>query len=273
MCQIINEQVSVNTNGSEEHEAPETPVSDEFLAAYVAGLYAGIITEHSLSVELYQKTGSYLDKGLVEGYGLSFETGTTTEETFLKLRKNLWHFSAAKQYTQNRDILRSFVAPLEQIPFEDFKKVADPILSNYNNSWLKTEWRTAVSNSQSAREWGDLMEDDTIEFIQYKTQQDILVRHAHRRLNNARYPKGHSFWNTYFPPNGWNCRCFTVNLDEDTKQNTIDNPPDFGTDQMPKAFKINPGKQQIIYPNSHPYFRVAQGDKVFREANYGMPQP
>jgi hypothetical protein len=98
------------------------------------------------------------------------------------------------------------------------------------------------------------------------------VRPGHRRLNHAIYPKGHSFWNNNFPPNGWNCRCFTVNHDQDTRTKEVKEPK-WGTNDFPSAFKTNPGKSGVIYPNGHPYFRVAQGDKIFRDANYGMPLP
>ena len=271
MCKICNVIISDNENGSREIEAPKTGISQSFLDTYVVGLYSGVLDEHNLSLELYTLVGEYLDTALKEGFDTKFKAGSEAEKVFFALRSNLWHFGAAKQYTHNREILKSFVAPLEEIAFSDFKEVADGILGNYNNNFLKTEWQTAVANSQSARDWGQLMEDDSIQIIEYITQEDTLVRPEHGRINGARYPKGHSFWNRYFPPNGWNCRCFTVNHDEETKGKVIKNPPEFGTPQMPKAFDINPGKEKIIFPNSHPYFRVAQGDKVFRESNYGLP--
>lgn len=266
MCEIVNAEVSENENGSVEYTAPETPMTQEQMDIYILALYAGIVTQYNLSVELYASTANYLVEGLKEGFK------DVNTPLYRSLENSLYHFSAAKQYTQNRHILSSFVAPLEEVPFPEFKDVADPIMRDYNKAWLKTEWNTAVANSQSARDWNMLMEDDTIQFIEYRTQEDSRVRHAHRALNLARYPKKSSFWNTYFPPNGWNCRCFTVNYDEDSKQHTVDAPA-WGTDEMPKVFKHNPGKEKIIFPNSHPYFRVAQGDKVFRDVNYGMPYP
>lgn len=270
-CKTRNAIVGENANGSDPIIPPETGISQSFLDEYALALYTGVIDEHNLSIELYGLVGDYLDKALEEGFSTSFDEGSDFEKTYLKLRSNLWHFGAAKQYTQNREILRSFVAPLETIDFKDFKGVADQILNNYNDNYLKTEFQTAVANSQSARDWGELEQDDTIHFIEYITQEDPLVRNSHARLNGATYPKNHSFWNKYFPPNGWNCRCFTINHDEDQKEKKINNPPEFGSSDMPKAFEINSGKEKVVFPNSHPYFRVAQGDKVFRENNYGLP--
>ena len=267
MCQILNESVGENLNGSVEYEAPETPMTDEQIAVYSAALYAGIVTQYNLSVEQYVSTARYLVSGLNEGFEDVYSP------LYKSLEQSLYHFSAAKQYTQNRHILSNFVAPLEEYSYNEFKDVADQILHDYNKAYLRTEWNTAVANSQSARDWDMLMQDDTIEFIEYRTQEDGRVRPEHAALNLARYPKKSSFWNNYFPPNGWNCRCFTVNYDENTEVNPIVDAPDFGTNEMPTIFKHNPGKEKIIFPNAHPYFRVAQGDKVFREANYGMPMP
>jgi SPP1 gp7 family putative phage head morphogenesis protein len=270
MC-VVNEVIGTNTNGAEEIEAPETGISEEFLALYSLALFDGIITEYSLSYELYEQTALYLERGINRSYK---DIGLTLEEKKLldDLKRNAWHFSAAKQYTQNREIL-SAISPLERGNFTEFKKVTDQILPKYNNDWLKTEYRTAVANSQGARDWITLQQDSSIQFIEYVTQGDSLVRPGHRVLNHAVYPKNHSFWNNHFPPNGWNCRCFTVNHDEETKLKEVKDLPEWDTNDFPKAFKTNPGKSGVIYPRGHPYFRIAQGDKVFRNANYGLPLP
>jgi len=261
--------IGINESGADVPESPDPGISELFLDTYVLALYGGVITMHNLSLELYLSVGEYLNEALRRGF-VDFDD-IHNIELFEALRANVWHFSAAKQYQQNRTILQSFVAPLEEISFEEFKPVADQILANYNQNWLRTEWNTAMAESQAAREWNNLINDDQVEMIEYQTQEDGRVRHEHAMLNGAIYPKGHSFWNSYFPPNGFNCRCFTVSHDNEAKQKTIKNPPEFGTPEMPKVFDTNPAKDRIIFPNSHPYFRVAQGDKVFREANYGLP--
>jgi SPP1 gp7 family putative phage head morphogenesis protein len=273
MCVIVNEKVNTNDNGANVTEAPETPITEEFLDLYLLGLFTGQLNTHTLSTEMYFSTAQYLETALSKGFGSDLDD-ISRIELHEKLRQNVYHFSAAKQYTQNREILsglESFVAPLEQMSFEEFEGTAKDILERYNRDWLRTEWRTAVANSQSARDWNQLINDDTIQFIEYLTQKDDLVRKGHRKLHRMVYPKSHPIWNTMFPPNGWNCRCFTVNHDEDTKQKSVDNVPQFGTNDFPSAFKTNPGKKGVVYPSGHPYFRVAQGDKVFREINYGLP--
>jgi len=264
MSEVQNAEIGINQSGADVPDPPNPLITQLFLDTFAIGLYEGLITEYQLSTELYASVGLYLQKALEKGYG-DFET-VIDFELFEELKRNLWHFAAAKQYQQNRTILKSFVAPLETVPFKDFKAVADPILDNYNKNWLKTEWATSVAESQAAREFNELMQDDAVEYIEYVTQEDDKVRHDHALLNGAIYPKGHSFWNKYFPPIDFNCRCFTVNHDSDTKPKVIKNPPD-----IKNFFNTNPAKDRIIFPNAHPYFRVAQGDKVFREANYGLP--
>ena len=203
MSEVLNAEIGVNQSGSDVPEAPETPITELFLDTYVIALYSGIITQYALSMELYISVGDYLQAALVKGFG-KFDTPTDSD-LFDDLARNLRHFSAAKQYQQNRTILSNFIAPLETYDFKDFKAVADPILANYNKNWLRTEWATSVAESQSAREWNELINSDAVEFIEYVTQEDSHVRHEHAVLNGAIYPKGSSFWNSYFPPNGFNC--------------------------------------------------------------------
>jgi hypothetical protein len=43
--------------------------------------------------------------------------------------------------------------------------------------------------------------------------------------------------------------------------------------QLPEYFAINSGKQQIIFPESHPYFEVAPEDKKKADNNFGLTLP
>ena len=43
-------------------------------------------------------------------------------------------------------------------------------------------------------------------------------REAHKAMHDAAYPVGHEFWDVYYPPNGWGCRCDAVSMDDDDVQ-------------------------------------------------------
>ena len=54
------------------------------------------------------------------------------------------------------------------------------------------------------------------------TAGDDRVREGHRVLEGVRLPKEDPFWKKYFPPNGWNCRCTTLEIWKDEPTAKID---------------------------------------------------
>ncbi|STQ86736.1 hypothetical protein LS73_003390 [Helicobacter muridarum] len=53
--------------------------------------------------------------------------------------------------------------------------------------------------------------DDGI-YFRYVTMQDSRVRAEHARLHNVILPRKHPFWDKYYPPNGFGCRCSVMTL-------------------------------------------------------------
>lgn len=45
-------------------------------------------------------------------------------------------------------------------------------------------------------------------YYRYRTMEDKAVRPAHAAMNDRVYPADHPIWQTWNPPNGWNCRCW-----------------------------------------------------------------
>ena len=42
---------------------------------------------------------------------------------------------------------------------------------------------------------------------------------------------------------------------------------------MSDEFRINAGKERIVFSKEHPYFDIAPKDKNFAKTNFGMPMP
>jgi hypothetical protein len=49
-------------------------------------------------------------------------------------------------------------------------------------------------------------------FWRYVAVNDSRTRPAHRSWHNTLLPADHPWWETHYPPNGWNCRCRVVSM-------------------------------------------------------------
>lgn len=63
-------------------------------------------------------------------------------------------------------------------------------------------------------------------------------------------------WDTWYPPNGWNCRCDVQQVQDGkvTPSEKINTPTD-----VPDIFKTNTAKLGMVYPPKHPYWDLAKG--------------
>jgi hypothetical protein len=94
-------------------------------------------------------------------------------------------------------------------------------------------------------------------WLQIHTQQDERVRADHSWYDNIKLPISHPFWKTYYPPNGYRCRCYVTQDFEGeefapTEQQLINNPP-------PKEFRKNFGETGRPFggKHAHPYYAYA----------------
>ena len=256
-------------------EPPEPNINPEDLEALGLKVYEGVVDVNALDLTLYAQTVSYLMKGVIQGFGGladDFVFGTGLNLTATGIENNIWRFSAAKQYQQVRTLSKLVN---KAVPYNEFKKVADVVLNDYNKNYLKTEYITSVLQSQAAREWVDFDENENIQFLRYNTQRDGRVRPAHAALDKITLPKNDSFWNDHAPANGWRCRCFLSGVEEVRKTTDLKTKkiPAFGTKDFPKEFKMNPAKDKIVFKSNHPYFSVAKGDQALKKRNFNLPLP
>lgn len=71
-------------------------------------------------------------------------------------------------------------------------------------------------------------------------------------------PAADSFWDTYYPPNGWNCRCTVAEVLRDKYPESDHNEAmRLGGEALSKdtkgMFAFNPGKQCKVFPDYNPY--------------------
>jgi SPP1 gp7 family putative phage head morphogenesis protein len=180
------------------------------------------------------------------------------------LSENVYLFSGAKTYAELKELGEMLSDENGGIkPFGRFWRDAQSIYPGYNRSYLQAEYIFATQSAQMASKWHDYEADGDRYDLQYRTAGDERVRETHRVLQDVTLPPSDPFWEKYFPPNGWRCRCTAVQVrkgkypasDGDRAQNSGERATGGGNG----IFRFNPGKQQVIFPEHHPYFRELAG--------------
>jgi len=203
-----------------------------------------------LDPDLIDITASYLNKAVTNNFAKTKINYNTPDWNMLaNLEKNVYQFSAAKNYHQLKTMTLALKDDKGNVrSFRDYQVITGQVNSKYE-AWLKTEYNAAIAGSQMASKW---LEFDDNGMIQYRTAGDERVRTEHELLNNVIKPKRDPFWNTYYPPLGFGCRCTAIEVNSDS------NPtPDskFSTPKVPEMWRENTAKENIIFPDGHAYFK------------------
>jgi len=99
------------------------------------------------------------------------------------------------------------------------KELPDPVTGEVKSVQLGSPRRlriiydTNMRMSQAVGEWSRIMRNaDTAPYLRYTAILDGVTRPLHRKWNGTILPVTHAWWRTHYPPNGWHCRCSTIQL-------------------------------------------------------------
>lgn len=141
------------------------------------------------------------------------------------------------------------------------QEIENPNTGEIENVQLGSPWRlrtileTNLITSISAGKYKTQLDNaDFAPWWQYSDQEDERVRKKHRALGllfkNAVLHYTHPFWQTYYPPNDWGCRCFVNTFtDDDVRSQKLiilkDIPQIFLDKNKPgKGWAYNPGMEK-----------------------------
>lgn len=195
-------------------------------------------------------------KAVVEGFGESFLTLDFDTPDYFMLRhleENVYQFAAAKNYQMMESATRQLIGEDGKLrSFTEFKKACFEKLNLDITTYMRAEYNLAVAGGQMAATWLRIQENkESMPLLKYVTVGDDRVRPEHAELEGVTRPVDDTFWDIYYPPNGWNCRCDVMQLADgvETPLEDIITP-----EKMPDLFKGNIGKNGLVFPADHPYY-------------------
>lgn len=179
------------------------------------------------------------------------------------MRDRLHHanlvFSGFKVFHQMKEAFPSLLDENgNRKPFERFSNEVQKVHEQYNVQYLQAEYNFAVGSAQMAAKWEEYAQAGDRYDLQYRTAGDKRVRESHSKLHGVTLPVQSRFWEEYFPPNGWGCRCTVVQVrkgkyptsDEAT---ALKDGNQSTTGRHAEMFRFNPGKQRAAFPAYNPY--------------------
>lgn len=175
------------------------------------------------------------------------------------LRRSNWMFSGLKTFHELNEAFPSLIdGNGNKKPFERFLNDVRKIDDTYNKNYLRAEYNFAGAAAQMAERWEEAAKDDEEIYLQYRTAHDGKVRPEHAELHGITLPMSDKFWDEYYPPNGWNCRC---SVEKVLRFKSEPTPHEEAMKRAEKVFrkdkkgmfKFNPGKEQRTFPAYNPY--------------------
>lgn len=176
-----------------------------------------------------------------------------------RLQRSDYIFSGMKTFHELNEAFPSLLDENgNRKSFEAFLNDVRKIDKTYNSNYLRAEYNFVQSSAEMAAKWERFSEDGDRYNLQYRTAGDGKVRPEHAALNGVTLPQSDPFWEEYYPPNGWNCRCTVVQVRKSKYPATPhDEAMALGEEALQRdtkgIFHFNPGKEDKTVPDYNPY--------------------
>ena len=176
-----------------------------------------------------------------------------------RLSRSNWIFSGMKTFHELNEAFPSLIDENgNRKPFERFLNDVQGIDETYNRNYLHSEYNFVHASADMAAKWEQFEADGDRYLLQYRTAHDDRVRPEHAELEGVTLPIDDPFWASYYPPNGWNCRCTVVQVRRGKYEVT---PHDEAMTRGEIAlqrdsrgiFRFNSGQQRKSVPDYNPY--------------------
>lgn len=189
----------------------------------------------------------------------SFRQVEMSEAMRKRLQRSDYIFSGLKTFHELNEAFPSLLDENgNRKTFERFLNDVRKIDETYNRGYLRAEYNFVQASAEMAAKWERFAEDGNRYNLQYRTAGDTKVRPEHAALHGVTLPMSDPFWEEFFPPNGWNCRC-TVAQVRKSKYPVTDHDEAMSLGELATGkdskgiFRFNPGREQKTVPDYNPY--------------------
>jgi SPP1 gp7 family putative phage head morphogenesis protein len=217
-------------------------------------IFDGEAFEGGIDLEMSSRVSERLKSAMIHGFGSDFpkmDYNTPDYQMLANLDNNVYSFSVAKNYNELKQATMLLKDGDKVRSFSEFKAEVSKLHQVFNVDYLQTEYNTAINSAEMAGKWAGFEQNkEAMSMLRYQTVGDKRVRAEHRALDGVQRKVDDPFWNSYYPPNGWRCRC-TVNQSGQGGQTNMKNikVPDVQT-----MFKTNMAKEGVLFPTGHAYY-------------------
>lgn len=159
----------------------------------------------------------------------------------------------------------------EGTTYEQFKSNINTFLKNkgydaLGDFQLDNIFRTNVQTAYNAGHYEHMTDEDVLRqrpYWRYEAVDDEDTRETHRAMDGLVFEAKDAIWDTWYPPNGYRCRCTVTSL---SKRQVVEKDLKVQKGDMPfepdEGFNTNPAKKDFE-PNVKEYPKVLQ--EAFKE--------
>lgn len=218
--------------------------------------------------EIFQEALNFLEKKVTVDY-----------KTFKEIREKYQHLAfSVKGYTE-MEVLNEFLEALkdavrEGSTKEAFRERMNTFLEDNGYAGLTPYHSDLIfrQNMQTAYNVGhyeQMTDPDVMErrrYWQYQTAGDGKVRESHAAMDGRVYPADHDIWDTWYPPNGFGCRCMVVSITpEQVRRKGLE-----VSDQLPNMVDTQTGEIMAALPDKK--FRTNPAKTEWKPDTSGFPE-
>ena len=190
----------------------------------------------------------------------TFKQVRMTDKMRERLTRSNYIFSGIKTFHELNEAFPSLLDENgDRKPFERFLNDVRKIDETYNANYLHAEYNFVQASAEMAAKWEQYSEDGDRYLLQYRTAHDDKVRPEHAALDRITLPMSDPFWESYYPPLSWNCRCSVVQVRRGKYEETPHNEAmsrgeeAFANNEKLNMFRFNSGIQGKTMPDYNPY--------------------